>query len=100
MNPETTFYIGIVRLISYIIVLCMSIISIIRKRNHMLLWIGDLIFVIMSITSFILTQIHGVALIIGTTYIITPAFFIWGLTRVADFFSVNNFLNHNGKSKK
>jgi len=75
----------------------MSIASILRKRKHRLLWIGDLIFVVMSIASFILTQIHGINLAIGTTYIITPAFFIWGLTRVADFFSVNNYLNHNGQ---
>jgi len=100
MTPEIIFYISLVRLISYIIVFCMSVISLMRKSNNRIIWIGDLIFVTMSIASFVMTQFYNLNSVFGTAYIFTPAFFIWSLTRVADFFSVNNFLNHNGKPKE
>lgn len=100
MTPEMTFYISLVRLTSYIIVFIMSILSLVRKKNNKIIWIGDLIFVTMSIASFIMTQFRGVNSSTTTAYIFTPAFFIWSLTRIADFFSIKNYLNHYGKFEK
>lgn len=98
MSNETLFYISLIRLISYTVVLSMSTLSLIKKRNNRIIWIGDIIFVSMSLISFVMTQFHGLNLSFGTAYIFTPAFFIWALTRVADYFSVNNYLNKNGQT--
>lgn len=97
MSEQQIFYVGLIRLVVYIIVAIISIHSLFRSKPTKIIYIGDLLFVLMSIVSFVMQNFFKQAIAVTTVYIFTPAFFIWGLTRVIDLFSVTNFIRRNDK---
>ena len=83
MNAELTFITGMIRFIVYAIVGVMSV-ACLRHKNcpDRILHVGDLIFCIVSAFSFLSQNILNFPLGFASIYIFTPAFFIWGLSRV------------------
>lgn len=86
MNPEVLFITGMIRFIVYGIVGVMSILCLLKKGcPDRILHIGDLIFCIVSAFSFLSQNILSAPLGTASVYIFTPAFFIWGLSRIIYF---------------
>jgi hypothetical protein len=86
MNEEIQFVTGMIRFIVYGIVAVMSIVCIVRKGcPDRVLHIGDLIFCIVSAFSYLSTTIGHFPSGWASAYIFTPAFFIWGLSRIIYF---------------
>ena len=86
MNAELLFATGMIRFIVYGIVGVMSIVCILRRDcPNRILHIGDLIFCIVSAFSFLSQNILSLPIGVASIYIFTPAFFIWGLSRIIYF---------------
>lgn len=86
MSEEILFVTGMLRFIVYGIVAVMSTVCLSRKgRPDRMLHVGDLIFCVVSAVSFLSQNIVHLPLGIASTYIFTPAFFFWGLTRIIYF---------------
>lgn len=86
MNEELLFATGMIRFIVYVIVATMSIFCLAQKEcPDRVLHVGDLLFCIVSSISFLTQNIAHLPLGFASIYIFTPAFFIWGLSRVIYF---------------
>lgn len=86
MNPEVLFITGMIRFIVYGIVGVMSIICISKRDcSNRIIHVGDLIFCVVSAFSFLSQNILSLPLGTASVYIFTPAFFIWGLSRIIYF---------------
>jgi multidrug transporter EmrE-like cation transporter len=86
MNAELLFATGMMRFIVYGIVGVMSV-ACLRHKDcpDRILHIGDLIFCIVSAFSFLSQNILSLPIGTASVYIFTPAFFIWGLSRIIYF---------------
>lgn len=86
MSEEILFITGMIRFIVYGIVAVMSIVCILKNNcPNRILHIGDLIFCIVSAFSFLSQNILSLPIGVASIYIFTPAFFIWGLSRIIYF---------------
>lgn len=86
MSAELLFATGMIRFIVYGIVAVMSTICILKKDcPNRTLHVGDLLFCVVSAFSFLSQNILSLPLGVASVYIFTPAFFIWGLSRIIYF---------------
>lgn len=86
MNAELLFATGMIRFIVYGIVGVMSTVCILKKDcPNIILHVGDLLFCVVSAFSFLSQNIFSLPLGVASVYIFTPAFFIWGLSRIIYF---------------
>jgi multidrug transporter EmrE-like cation transporter len=86
MSAELLFATGMIRFIVYGIVGVMSIICISKRDcSNRIIHVGDLIFCVVSAFSFLSQNILSLPIGVASIYIFTPAFFIWGLSRIIYF---------------
>lgn len=86
MNQTLLLVTGMVRMIVYVIIGTMAVACIRRNTcKDRILHIGDLVFVIVSMCSFLSQNLFGISIGEATVYVFTPALFFWALSRIIYF---------------